>query len=241
MNSLLDQQTETDFLAELVGEGKKFKDTAALARGKWESDTHIKTLETENSQLRNDYLALKADSDARKKLEDLIADFGSQRETSSSATQTNDGNKSAIDFSQIESLVDKKLRAERQAEAYDRNFKFVETKLKEKYGPSYQTTLKKQIDELGLTAEQVDKLARETPTLAIKALGLDAQPVQQTFMAPPASQVRRDNFKPMGEQKRYLSYYEDMRKTNPKLYRDPKINLQMEADAQLYGEAFFDV
>jgi hypothetical protein len=52
--------------------------------------------------------------------------------------------------------------------------------------------------------------------------------------------MRSDSFAPKSDKRTY-SYYENMRKTNPNLYLDPKISIQMDKDAQALGEAFFDV
>ena len=61
-----------DYLAELVGEGKKFKTDKDLARGKYEADLYVKTLERQLDELRNDHLKLREDYTARAKLEELL-------------------------------------------------------------------------------------------------------------------------------------------------------------------------
>jgi hypothetical protein len=42
------------------------------------------------------------------------------------------------------------------------------------------------------------------------------------------------------QQKKTLSYYLELKKTNPKLYLDPKMAIEMDRSAQYLGEAFFD-
>jgi len=61
-----------NYLAELVGEGKKFKTQEDLARGKAESDAYIKILEKRSDELRNDYLKLRDDYSSRAKLEEVV-------------------------------------------------------------------------------------------------------------------------------------------------------------------------
>jgi hypothetical protein len=117
------------------------------------------------------------------------------------------------------------------------NFNLVRSKLEERFGPNYQGTLTKQIQDLGLTKEFVDDLARNHPTVLFKTLGMD-QPVQtEPFQAPVRS---LGNFAPSGEKKRTWSYYQQMRRENPKLYHDPKTVVQMHNDAIKLGDEFED-
>ena len=46
------QTQEPNYLAELVGEGKKFKTVDDLAKGKWNSDSMIETLKAEIATLK---------------------------------------------------------------------------------------------------------------------------------------------------------------------------------------------
>ena len=61
-----------NYLEELVGEGKKFKDPVALARSKVESDRHIAKLESELK-------AIRTDMNSRLSLEDLVTKLASAR------------------------------------------------------------------------------------------------------------------------------------------------------------------
>jgi hypothetical protein len=40
------------------------------------------------------------------------------------------------------------------------------------------------------------------------------------------------------QNKRTWAYYQELKKTNPKLYLDPKISVQMDKDAIALGDAF---
>jgi ABC-type proline/glycine betaine transport system ATPase subunit len=48
----LNDNPDHDFVKELVGEGKKFKDVNVLARSVLHKDMHIKEIERENAELR---------------------------------------------------------------------------------------------------------------------------------------------------------------------------------------------
>lgn len=228
-----------DYVEELVGENKKFKTVADLARGKQQSDVYIKTLETKMDELRSDYLKERENSQATANLQKLIDQY-EQKLASSKEPPANEDEKAGYDPKEIETLVSNKIKENELSKKQQENSNLVRTKLKERYGNSYVSVLKAQADELGLTDEDVDALARKSPKAFFKTMELD-EPVQQdNFQTPPRSDRRNDNFAPKGQTKRTWSYYQDMKKTNPTLYHDPKINVQMAKDAVALGDDFKD-
>jgi hypothetical protein len=231
-----------DYLVELVGEGKKFKTSQDLAKSKYEADAFIEVLKKQQDELRADYLKLREENVSKAKLEELIG----QLET----RQANVGNNQPIvtevkdkaptyDPKQIETLVSaevQKLRTEEQEQA---NLKTVQAKLNERFGNN-QDALNQQIIALGLSESSLVNLAKSSPAAVIRMLGVD-QPVQQeTFQAPPRSNLRSDNFKPKGGEKRTWSYYQEMKLKDPKRYYDPKTNVQIHNDMMSLGEEFKD-
>src|SRR2546426_10450626 len=61
-----------DYLAELVGDGKKFKTSQDLARGKFEADQYIEVLKRRQDEMRADYLKISEESKTRATLDDLV-------------------------------------------------------------------------------------------------------------------------------------------------------------------------
>lgn len=230
-----------DYLAELVGEGKKFKDQKELAKGKYEADQYIETLKKQQDELRADYLKLREESAATAKLEELISQLDSrQKPNGNENTQVPDVNKPVVDPKAIESLVSSKIEEYNQTKKQETNYNQVKTKLIERFGNNYQNALKEQIDELGLTVEDINTLARKSPAAFFRTLGLD-QPVQtDTFQSPPRSTQRSDSFSPKGSPKRTWSWYQDLRRTNPTAYYDPKTTIQRHKDYEELGPAFED-
>ena len=232
-----------DYLSELVGEGKKFKDTAELARGKAESDLYIDTLIRGRDQLREDYMKLRDEYTQRAKLEDLINQLSSQKNQDGASDEhlnaKQPDNKPSFDPTQLDSLVSNKILEYENSKKQTENYRMVESKLQERYGESYKAILANQIRDLGISADRVNEMARKEPQLLIRALGLD-QPVQtEGFQAPPRSTTRTDGFAPKVE-KRTWSYYEKMRNEKPKEYWDPKTQVQMHRDHASLGKLFED-
>jgi hypothetical protein len=116
----------------------------------------------------------------------------------------------------------------------------VREKLQSTYGQNYKESVKKQIEDLGITETELNDLARRSPKLLIKTLGLDKEPSKDNFFSPPSSQQRRDNFAPTAAPQRTWSYYEDLRKKDKNLYFDRKTAIQMQKDAIELGDKFYD-
>ena len=247
--TLLSEEVETeptidpdkDYFSELVGEGRKFKDQNSLARSKMESDFYIKTMEKRMDELRTDYLKEREENTAKAKLEELIDKLQSQQQSTSSYEPSVKEDKMPIfDPKQLDSLVSTKIQEHEVSRKQQENFNIVRNKLKEKFGNNYQTALKEQIDMLELTEEDVNALARKSPTAFMRTLGLDQPQQEQSFQAPPRSSMRGDTFKPTASAKRTWSYYQNLKRNDPKAYQDPKTTVQMHKDAQELGETFRD-
>ena len=82
-------------------------------------------------------------------------------------------------------------------------------------------------------------MARTNPNLFFKTFDVGSTKSQETFQSPPASALQ--GYTPPKNQKRTLSYYQELRKKDPMIYYDPKIAVQMDKDAQALGKDFFDV
>lgn len=247
MNNLLEEDNtpqidpNKDYLLELVGEGKKFKTPQDLARGKFEADNYVKTLTIKLDEMRNDYMKLDADYKARATLEELMTQLKPQQQQSSNTEpKVNDVKMPEIDPKHIESLVDSRIKTNKILEREQENFNKVKEKLKEKLGTNYQDSLSKHIDSLGLTVDDMNALAKKSPTAFFNALKIDEPTQEDSFQTPPRTSQRNDTFLPKGGPKRTWAYYQELKKKDRNLYYDPKTNIQMEKDRQALGAEFED-
>lgn len=248
MTSLLDDKSNEQpdpekFKEYIPGEGAKFKDIETLAKAKYDSDLYVKSLEAQKDELRRDYLALKTDYEARAKLEDLLDQYKNnppKHDDTHEQPPVKNVNERPFDPNEVKKLAREEIKDLRKTEKEEANFKLVEDKLIERYGKAYPDVLKKQIQDLELTSGYVDDLARQSPKAFFKTLGLDEAPQTENFQAPPRSNQRSDNFKPTGAKKRTWSYYQELKKADPKMYLDPKTAVQMHNDAVELGDAFND-
>ncbi len=231
-----------NYLTELVGDGKKFKSAEELARGKYEADLYVKSLEKKMDELRSDYLKVSEDASSRAKLEDLIGQLESKQQPHISNDNPVKDVKQmpVIDSKEIESLVSNKIQEYELTKRQQENFNVVRNRLKEQFGDNFQNALKQQIADLGLSEEDINALAKKSPSALFKTLGMEQKAIEQSYRPPIASSQKPETFRPKGKDIRSWSYYQQMKKDNPKLYYDPKTNVQMHNDAIELGAAFQD-
>lgn len=219
----------------------KDKPREELEYAKAESDLFIKNQNARFDDLKKDYLELRERHQAGTELKDLIDQLKSKPQQDDNSQLTNQGqNQPAIKPEDLDTLVSQRvseqLTAHQQTLTQRDNLNSVQAKLKEHFGEDYQSVYKQRLDNLGLTREYADELARTHPQVFLKTFELDTTKTANN-MALPRTQQRPGGFSPSAP-KRDWNYYQELKKTNPKLYLDPKIAIQMHDDAISLGDAF---
>lgn len=242
-DTLLDDNQEEiiddnrDFYSELVGADKPYKDEKALAKAKFYADSHIKLLEKEIFDTRKDLSTEREQNDTRAKLDLLIEELKLAKLTSNKEPPVKEVEQQpAMKPEELKGLVSSSILEYENSKKEAENMSFVKAKLTERFGNNYQTKYKQQIDELGLTVEEADRMARRSPSLIVKALGLDQRQRSENFDGPVRSSV---GFRPTGEAKQTYSYFRDLLKKAPR-EQHAKIRLQMDKVAIEQGDKFFD-
>ncbi len=240
-DSLIDHNTPADPTSERAELLNKWKDKSKeeILAAKVESDLFIKTQNARFDDIRSDYLKLREESQAKASLEELIA---RQEKLLTNPeiipdTHRDDVNQPSLKPEDIDSLLEQKLSAREQLRKETDNLNIVKAKLKEQFGDNVSTVLKQRMDTLGLDQAFTDELAKKHPSVFMKTFGLDQQVRQDGFNPPPRSIQRQDSFAPK-IQRRDWNYYQELKKSNPRLYLDPKISVQMHQDALEQGDAF---
>lgn len=217
-----------DYLVELVGAGKKYQDEKALAKSVVYKDAHIKRLEQEAAIRDANYAKLNDEYTTAASLKELIDQLKSQKTDDTHEQPPVTVQQPMTKPEDMKSLF-KQFRDE---EVEETNFNTVQAKLKEKLGPSYGQVLNEKANQLGLTKDMVNSLARRSPTAFFNALGInDTQ--SDLFQAPP-----RSEFAPRGEKKRDWAFYQEMKKSDPKTYNKPETQVQLMQDRVALGDAF---
>lgn len=234
--SLLGDNQTPDERSEILNKWKD-KPITDVLNAKVESDLYIKSLTARFDDLSKDYLKLRDEHQASTDLKTLIETMKKERanpDTSVTEPKT-DPVQTAIKPEEIRSLVRQENVQYQNELKQQENFRSVQARLKETYGEDYTTSYKQRLDQLGISVEYADELAKTQPKLFMKTFDLDNQ-TQRNVNTLPHNQ-HRPSFTPHAA-KRDWNYYQEMKKTNPKMYLDPKIAIQMHNDAIELGDAF---
>jgi len=229
-----------DYFEELVGEGKKFKSPAELARGKAESDLYIEHMKGRMDELRQDYTKLHNEYNAGPKLKETLDQYMQELKQSQGANppQGQEDKSPVLDETKLADMIKQHITANKQLDTEESNARTVESKLQAALGPNYKQLVSQQISSIGMTADFFNDMARKYPDALMRTLGLEGQRQGETFQAPPTSTRGSDPF--AGPTKRTNAFYQKMRQTDPVKYRDPKTQDQMFKDYIALGDEFED-
>lgn len=211
----------------------KDKPVEELLKAKVEADLFINTLTKRQDDLSKDYLEMKKQVEAQASLQELVDKLNAAGTSNSALPKANEGIESQpFKLEDIDKRVKDMIEETRRNERQTANATLVQTKLKERYGNSYQDVLR----NTGLSDKQIQEIAMDSPEAIFRLVGIDNQ--KEGFQAPPRSNQRSDSFAPKGQTKRDWNYYQELKKANPYIYLDRKIANQMHDDAVALGDDF---
>jgi hypothetical protein len=235
-DSLLEGQTPPTLTKEDIIAKWKDKPREELENAKAESDLYIETLKARFDDLSKDYLAVKDQQKTGEQLQALLDRLDKGQMDPSPDDTHKDQVQPGMKPEDIERLVNDRLTAHQRSLIQSENLSSMQAKLRETFGDNYQESYKQRLDTLGLTPEFADDLAKNHPTVFIKTFGLEQQAPQSSHQLPRNTQ-RPTTFAPKA-QRRDWNYYQELKKSNPRLYLDPKIAVQMHDDAMALGRDF---
>ena len=159
---------------DFVGEGKKYKSAEEALRSVPHAQEHIRTLESELAQAREELTR-------RKTAEELLDELKSGTQQTEATPQSGE-----LDQDTIMNLVNQTIeQRDRQTKA-QANAKSVASKFTEQYGAQAEEVYNRIAQDAGLTVEQLNNLAATSPNVVLKLSGLDAK---STPVGKPSSSV----------------------------------------------------
>jgi len=232
-------QTKESFVDHLVGDGKKFRDIEALAKGKLEADRHIgeitKTLDELRAELaKQDY--------AKNLLEQMSkgSETGTEQPppVTTSSSNTENTTQSASDF---EALVEKVITAKEKSKTASQNISVVGEEMQKQYGDKTADVLKAKSLELNMSLDRLKEIAAESPTAFFQLIGVKkmGEKTSTSTGVTTQSTIRSENFNSYS-QDRTFEYYQKLRKENRSLYYSPKIQNTMLQDRERLGDRFYN-
>lgn len=232
-----------DYEAQLIGEGKRYKDVKVAAKALVDKDQYIARLERENEAARS---ALKGEQ----KIDDLLTQLKSVKAPvvsppSNEGNQPSEpaGNQNAnpnpntpppLSLTDVEALLEKK----ELQKARTNNFTYSVEKVKEAFGADYKATLASITQNLGVEPDFLNNLAATQPQVFLKLVGAD-NVVRNSSVTPPST-VRTAGLGTGSSNEKNAAYYSKLRKQlGDAAYFDKKIQNELHRNAQRLGEAFF--
>lgn len=237
MTSVLDQNisvepntnnTTTDPLGNLVGEGKKFKTVEDLARGKLEADAFIQRLQDEAAQIRKEL-------DARLTVEEQLKRH-TQAGTPAPAAGDTPQAPASLDEKAIESLLDAKFKERQTADTVKANKAQVDTALLKMFDNDLnkaRAAVAQIEQELGI---KVSDIASASPQAALRLFGGSGKGYASEHSTHTSLSFNNQN----GEVKN-KAYYDNLKRTmgTGKFLMNHKIQNEMHKDAMRLGADFY--
>lgn len=149
---------------DFVGEGKKYKSAEDALRSVPHAQEHIKTLESELAQAREEL-------NKRKTTEELLDELKSGFQSQGNTTQGTEMNQDTI-----MQLVNQTLEKREQTTKAQINAKSVANKFTEKFGSQAEEVYNSLARDAGLTLQQLHNLSATSPNVVLKLAGLDNKP-----------------------------------------------------------------
>jgi hypothetical protein len=232
-NEEVQNPTASAFTDTLVGEGKKFADTEALARGKYEADQFVDQLQSENKGLREEL-------DKRVTAEETVDRLIQERSQAAQEGVTTPSPQMSEEG--IAELVKQTLHTERSAEVESNNILQADKVMQDRFGEKRAEWLASKAQELGVGVSFLQSIAATSPKLFLTTVGLEGSTTQGQGTVSSGS-VNTDALQAtphsQGATPGTMKYYEEMRKANPRTFWQPKIQQQLMRDRTELGEEKF--
>lgn len=218
-------QTQSDMVAALVGEGKKYKTVDDLAKAYINADTFIETLKAENRELKEKTVAAKTVDDVLERLQ--------QQQTKTSSDP------SAPSASDIAKLVEQTVTGLETQKVKVGNLKVADTKMKELFGEkaaevfnaaaSTPELRKVYMDLAAVDPDKFVTLFTEKKAATVKVDAGGSVNVTAHNSAP-ASRVNVVGTK---------DYYDNIRRTNPSLYYSQDFQVGMDKTVRTNPDLYY--
>ena len=237
--SSFEEPTSPSVLGDLVGEGRKFNDVEALAKGKVEADRFIEQMKQENAALKSDLEKQAYKIGVTTKMEEMAS--ATPTELSDPYNNNNGGTSNTANTqpmsseANIESLVEQTLKKRELESAAKNNIAIVESELERAYGTEASSAVQQKAAELGLPLSELQGMAAKSPSAFMQLMGRAApqtSPMVQGSIRTEGSTMQASSEKDFG-------YYQKLRRENSSLYYKPSTQRAMMADADRLGDRFY--
>ncbi len=226
-----DPNAGVDPYTELVGEGKKFKDNSALAKGKIEADKMIDQLKQETAELRESLKKVETAKPGEEAIKSLI-----ERIEKTTGQNTQPG--ATLSREDIEKLVREGINGNETERAKRANYLLANAELNNHFKGDAATAAKHvndRVAQLGMTPQSVKELAETNPKVFQALFVPSHRPTAPSNAMPPS---RVGVLPSVGSEERGAKYYAKLRKELGHKFYEPALQQQRMADATRLGDRY---
>ena len=222
-------------LSELVGEGRKFKTVADLAKGKLEADAFIENLKAENQAMR-EVIAAKERAAKATEFDDLIAKLKTPESSEPTVKPTQDENQVPKGLTLEE--VEQYLEARQREKTVESNYAQLKGKFAEKFGEKADEAFTQALAQNKLSEDTIKNLAAANIDVALRALNF--QPSKDASGQMKSTVSSEAFFSGGNPQAKNWAYFQNLRKSmRESEYYSPSIQQEIIKQRKALGEDFW--
>lgn len=223
---------DVDYVEQLVGENKKFRDVQGLAKGKAEADRTIEVLKKKLDDATKELTT-------RTSLDSFLDQMKAPKEPAQPVvTPQGDGQSVALDDSALESKLADILARQETAKAAKTNFEQVIKTLTDQFGDQASLVINHKAKEMGMSVDSLKGLASQSPAAFYQLIGV-APGVNVDGPVVPRSGVNTLNQRQNANVKNN-AYYEKMKRDNPAKYFAPETTSEMITSLRQLGSKYYE-
>lgn len=209
-----------DYVEQLVGDGKKFKDVGSLAKGKAEADRMIEVLKQRLDEANREI-------NTRTSLDSFLKEIkGTKDPTPPQVTipPVSDPN-AGLDDSAIEKKFEEYIARRESQKSTQTNLEKVSTVLNEQFGPEAKLVINKKAQELGMSVQALEQIASQSPSAFYRLVGVSEERSPTGGVQMPRSQINPSVAAAAGV--RTKKDFDKLKQTNPTEYWKPQTTVDM--------------
>lgn len=227
-------QNDDELVQTLVGEGKPYKSTADLAKGKLQADIHIRRVEQENKELREKVASAKTVDDVLAAVQAKVAP-----DPTNSEPEPEGEKPQGLTAEQVAKIVTEQITGRETAKVKTANKERANRAMFELFGDKASEVFEKEANSPELK-EALIKLAEVDPDKfvsmfkkeVVKSPGVDSQGSKRVDML---------NLQPQSGTavRGTQAFYSKLRKENPQAYWSAAVQLEMHEYALKNPDSYF--
>ena len=228
-------EQKTDYVALLKeARGDNWEDPQVIAKGYLEAQKHI-----DEQKLKLE--AATKNADQKNWAEEVISHLDKRTPTSrvdsqgDNAGTSDKGTPPRPSEDELKDLIRDTLTQQEKQRTAEQNIAKVDEGLRTLYGTEATEKLKDKAAEIGMSVDRLKSLAAESPTAFFQLIG---EPEQKEKNSVPHNSVNTGSgFNQSGSKS--WTYYQKMRRENPKLYRTVQVQNELVEERVKQGDKFY--